>query len=323
MTGTDDLDLDPELDLVLTRDIDAPRAILWQCWTTPEHLVHWFVPEPHRVTACQLDLRTGGACNTTFEVDGTEVHNRGVYLEVVPNEKLVFTDTYTTGWKPAPDPFMTAIVTFEDIGDGRTRYTAVARHRNADAARSHREMGFHDGWGKVATQLAAYARGLMKGPGADAAMKGPDADAALRTIVIERLITAPVATIWRAWMTPESLPQWWGPDGFSCRTRRIDLRQGGDWVFDMIGPDGTVYPNHHHFTLVQPETRIDYVLRQGENGPKHADARVTFEDIGGATRVTLRMTFLTAGEYAQARDFGAVELGQQTLGKLARIIGAG
>ena len=154
------LDLNPETDLVLVREINAPREILYTCWTTPEHLVHWFVPKPHKVTACALDVRPGGKCNTTFEVDGTEMENNGVYLEVIPNEKLVFTDTYTEGWKPNPEPFMTAILTFEDIGNGRTRYTAVARHRSKDTAESHKQMGFYDGWGTVVTQLEEYAQGL-------------------------------------------------------------------------------------------------------------------------------------------------------------------
>ena len=154
-------DFDPALDLVLSREIAAPRDLLYTCWTTPEHLVHWFVPKPHRVVACTLDPRPGGACNTTFEVDGTTMENHGVYLEVIPNEKLVFTDAYTLGWKPAADPFMTAIVTFTDLGQGRTRYTAIARHRSEQAAQAHREMGFFDGWGTVATQLEGYARGLM------------------------------------------------------------------------------------------------------------------------------------------------------------------
>ena len=132
------------------------------CWTTPEHLVNWFVPKPHQVTSCELDVRPGGACNTTFEVEGKRMENKGVYLEVIPNEKLVFTDAYEAGWKPSPEPFMTAIVTFEDLGNGRTRYRAVARHRNADTARAHREMGFFDGWGTVAAQLEAYAQGLAK-----------------------------------------------------------------------------------------------------------------------------------------------------------------
>ena len=152
--------LDPDTDLILTRAIAAPRALIYTCWTTPEHLIHWFVPSPHRVTACELDVRVGGRFNTTFDVDGNIMENNGVYLEVIPNEKLVFTDTYTEGWKPAREPFMTAILTFEDAGEGHTHYTAIARHRTKDAAENHRQMGFHDGWGTVVDQLEAYAQGL-------------------------------------------------------------------------------------------------------------------------------------------------------------------
>jgi len=153
--------LNPDTDLKLTRTLNAPRAVLWDCWTKPEHLVHWFVPRPHKVVACELDVRPGGKCNTTFEVDGNLMPNNGVYLEVIPGEKLVFTDTYTEGWKPSPEPFMTAIVTFEDLGDGRTKYRAVARHRSAETAKQHEEMGFSGGWGTVAGQLEEYAQGLM------------------------------------------------------------------------------------------------------------------------------------------------------------------
>lgn len=154
------MDLDPETDLILTRDINAPRDLIYACWTTPEHLMQWFVPKPHRVTACELDVRPGGKCNTTFDVDGHLHENKGVYLEVIPNEKIVFTDTYTEGWKPAPEPFMTAIVTFEDAGPGRTRYTAVVRHRTKEAAQQHDQMGFQEGWGNAAAQLETYAQGL-------------------------------------------------------------------------------------------------------------------------------------------------------------------
>lgn len=143
-----------------------------------------------------------------------------------------------------------------------------------------------------------------------------------RTIVLERVIKAPVAMVWGAWMNPETLPKWWGPDGFSCRTSRIDLRQGGEWVFDMIGPDGTVFPNHHRYGRVEVGRRIEYTLHWGEHGPKHADASAEFEDQGGATKITMRMTFVTAKEYETAKGFGAVALGMQTLGKLAAFVGA-
>lgn len=143
-----------------------------------------------------------------------------------------------------------------------------------------------------------------------------------RTMLLTRAIKAPRHVVWGAWVNNDSLPQWWGPDGFSCRTVRIDLRTGGEWVFDMIGPDGTVYPNHHRYVLVQPETRLEYTLHWGENGPKHADAWATFEEVDGQTQVTLGMVFATADEYQAAKGFGAEALGLQTLGKLARIIGA-
>ena len=147
-------------------------------------------------------------------------------------------------------------------------------------------------------------------------------DAQDRTMTMHRVIAAPLSAVWAAWINPDSLPLWWGPDGFTCRTDRIDLRTGGEWVFDMIAADGTVYPNHHLYTLIQAEKRICYTLLWGENGPKHADAVVTMAEVEGATHVTMAMTFTTVDEYHQAAAFGAEALGQQTLGKLAvRVVG--
>ena len=88
----------------------------------------------------------------------------------------------------------------------------------------------------------------------------------------------------------------------------------------VIGPDGTVFPNHHKISVHDPEARIEYSLHWGENGPKHADAVVTFEPDGDSTRLTLRMIFVTKEEYEAARSFGAVELGHETLAKLAAFV---
>ncbi len=127
MTPETDLpDFDPALDLVLVRELNAPRALLWECWTKPEHIPHWFVPKPHVVKDIRIDLRPGGVSESVFVVEGKEYPQRGVYLEVVPNERLVFTDTYTDGWKPNPDPFMTAIVT---VRGHRRRPHPLYRHR--------------------------------------------------------------------------------------------------------------------------------------------------------------------------------------------------
>lgn len=154
------MDLDPETDLTFTRTLPVARALIWECWTSPEHIPHFFVPRPHKVTACEIDLRVGGRFNTTFEVEGKEMENHGVYLEVLPETRLVFTDTYTEGWKPAPDPFMTAILDLASDGKGGTIYTATARHRSVEKAKAHEQMGFYDGWGTVVDQLVDYAQGL-------------------------------------------------------------------------------------------------------------------------------------------------------------------
>ncbi|WP_316013545.1 SRPBCC family protein [Roseobacter sp. HKCCA0434] len=153
--------LDPKTDLTFTRTLNAPRALLWECWTTPKHIEKFFVPKPHSVTACEIDLRPGGRFNTTMNVEGNLIEGEGVYLEVVERERLVFTDSYSEGWKPAADPFMTAIVEFADDGEGGTIYTVTARHRSPDARERHEQMGFYNGWGTVATQLEAYAQTLI------------------------------------------------------------------------------------------------------------------------------------------------------------------
>ena len=91
--------------------------------------------------------------------NGEEFPNRGIYLEVVPQQRLVFTDAYVEAWVPAAEPCMAAIVTFAD-GDGGTRYEARVRHWSQEAMQRHADMGFHDGWGKAAEQLEDAAKRL-------------------------------------------------------------------------------------------------------------------------------------------------------------------
>ena len=151
---------DPKTDLTFARKINAARALLWECWTTPEHIKNFFVPKPHGVDACEIDLRVGGKFNTTMNVEGNKMESKGVYLEVIDGERLVFTDTYSEGWKPAADPFMTAIIEFADDENAGTIYTATVRHRSQEARQRHEDMGFFDGWCAVAKQLEEYAQSL-------------------------------------------------------------------------------------------------------------------------------------------------------------------
>jgi uncharacterized protein YndB with AHSA1/START domain len=149
------------LELVLERILDAPRDKLYRCWTEPELMVRWFTPAPWSTASAETDVRAGGSNLVVMrDPDGNEYPNRGVYLEVVPNEKIVFTDAFTEAWVPSEKPFFTGIITFEDAGNGRTRYVARARHWTEADRKAHEEMGFHSGWNAAADQLEALAKTL-------------------------------------------------------------------------------------------------------------------------------------------------------------------
>jgi len=154
---------DPKLDLVLEREIDVPVSLVWKVWTTPEHLKHWFCPKPWQTTQCAIDLRPGGLFTSVMRgPEGQEFTNNGCYLEVIENERLVFTDTLLAGWRPSPNPFFTAILDLTSLGPERTRYVATALHGNEDTRKKHEDMGFYDGWGTVVTQMVAYIKAGMK-----------------------------------------------------------------------------------------------------------------------------------------------------------------
>jgi uncharacterized protein YndB with AHSA1/START domain len=142
-------------ELTLTRLIDAPREKLYRAWTDPQLLKQWFAPLPYTTPVAELDVRPGGSAFIVMRgPDGKDLPNRGVYLDVVPNQRLISTDAYSKAWEPAAKPFMTLIITFEDEG-GKTRYTARVRHWTVADRETHEKMGFHQGWGICADQLTA------------------------------------------------------------------------------------------------------------------------------------------------------------------------
>lgn len=148
-------------ELVIGRIIDAPRHAVWRCWTEEDLLKQWHCPRPWSVPEADFDLRPGGRFNTVFAgPDGERMENKGMWLEIVPEERLVFTDFYTEGYVPQGDGFMTGFVELSDTEDGKTRFIWGARHRNAETMKQHVEMGFEQGWGAAADQLEETAQSV-------------------------------------------------------------------------------------------------------------------------------------------------------------------
>lgn len=151
--------MNPDLDLALERIIRAPRATVWSAWTDPSRLERWWVPAPSRCRVDRLDVRPGGAFVTRLSDDGTTFvpHMDACFLAIDELERIVFTNAIDGTWRPAsPAPVaMTATITLDDHPDG-TDYRLVVRHGTPDARAQHEKLGFADGWGTVAAQLAAF-----------------------------------------------------------------------------------------------------------------------------------------------------------------------
>jgi uncharacterized protein YndB with AHSA1/START domain len=283
--------------LTFERELTTPLAVLWEAWTAPAARAVWAAPTPSvTVQFLEADTRVGGREISLCKVAGQpDIRCEGGWLELQPVRRSVNYEVVSSEDVTQSAALVTA--EFEEKGERNRLIVTVQLSSLAEDM----EAGYRQGFGAGLDNLVGVAE---------------------RTMVLQRVIKAPRAIVWGAWMNPETLPQWWGPEGYSCRTQRINLRAGGEWVFDMIGPDGTVYPNHHLYGEVRPEERILYALLWGENGPKHADAWASFEERDGATQVTLGMVFSTAAQFQEAKSFGAVELGLQTLGKLAHFVGS-
>jgi len=281
--------------LTFERNVAAPVSTLWQAWTAPAARAVWAPPSPS-VTVAFLEAytRVGGREVSLCKVEGEpDIRCECGWLELRPPLRSVNYEVISSEGATLSAALVTA--DFAHLGETSRLVVTVQLSSLAEDMAA----GYRQGFGAGLDNLAGVAE---------------------RTMVLQRVIRAPRAAVWNAWMNNETLPLWWGPNGFSCRTKRIDLRQGGEWVFDMIGPDGTVYPNHHLYGEVRTQERFGYTLLWGENGPKHADAWASFEEEDGFTRVTLGMVMNTAAEFQAAKGFGAIELGQQTLGKLDRLV---
>ena len=157
-----------KLDLSFTRVVNVPRALVWRAWTEPELLKPWFCPSPWKTIDCEINLYPGGLFRTTMQSpEGAEFPNAGCYLELVPLEKLVWTNALLPGYrpcKPAPvgaineaDFLFTAMVELADVAGG-TRYTATVIHADEAGCQKHAAMGFEAGWGAALDQLVAMVQ---------------------------------------------------------------------------------------------------------------------------------------------------------------------
>jgi uncharacterized protein YndB with AHSA1/START domain len=152
---------DAPLDLEIVRLVAAPRAKVWRAWSDPDIIKQWWCPRPWVTEVRAFDFRSGGAFHTFMRgPDGGESDNPGIFLEIVPMERIIWTSMLVAGWRPAtPWLAMTGIFTLADEGAG-TRYTARCLHKDDEDRKKHDDMGFFEGWGTAIQQLEEVAQSL-------------------------------------------------------------------------------------------------------------------------------------------------------------------
>lgn len=140
-----------------------------------------------------------------------------------------------------------------------------------------------------------------------------------RTMTLTRRLDAPCDVVFRAWTDPKAIPQWFGPEGFHCETVEIDLREGGHWIFDMIG-HGMRFHNRHRYTRIVPNERIEFLMDDGDDEAAPMEVTVLMEPDKDGTRLTHSVVFPSVEAYEAAKEYKAEELGYTTLAKLAAFL---
>lgn len=142
-----------ERELVIVRTLSVSPEAIYRAWMDPQLMQQWFTPRPWTIPALDIDFRPGGHINVTMRgPNGEDSPMRGIFLELIPNQKIVFTDAYVKMWEPSSKPFITAIMTMEKIAEG-TRYTSRVYHWTVADREAHEKMGFFTGWGTCIDQL--------------------------------------------------------------------------------------------------------------------------------------------------------------------------
>ena len=254
-------------ELVISRVLNAPRELVWQVWTNPDHIKNWWGPNGFTNTIFTMEVKPGGVWDFIMHgPDGTDYKNKSIYKEVVKPERIVF--DHVSGPK-----FQTTI-TFEEQ-DNKTLLTwRMLFATKEELEQVIKTFKADEGLKQNIVKLQAYLTNA----------------AVSKELTLSRIINAPIAVVFKAWTDAGQLAQWWGPNGYTNPVCRIDVKQGGAIYIDMKAPDGTVYPMDGTFIEVEAPKRLAFICAPVEKDGSHpfeVENTITFKEQNGKTHVTV------------------------------------
>ena len=294
----------PERTLVTTRVFDAPRESVYKAWTDPKQLAKWFPPEGFTSPRCEIDARPGGVFRVDMQgpkippFDGKIFPGPGTFVEVVPNERLVF--TMTPEFDGQSLPTVTTTVTFEDVAGKRTRCTVAQSLETVDAFRRMAKQGMAEG---IAQSLGKLA-GVLSGKRSD---RGISVDG--RTLTLTRVFDAPRELVWTALTDPAHITKWMFANDWESPYAKMDVRPGGTFNIGMRPADHSTegFDLGGTYREVTKPERIVQVIGDGRV------MTTSLAEVLGGTQLTLSIEMAMSEEqeragYTQILDHLAVHL---------------
>jgi uncharacterized protein YndB with AHSA1/START domain len=288
-------------EIVVTREFQAPRELVWDAMTNPKHVVNWWGPRGFRTTIETMDFRVGGVWKHVMQgPDGAKYPNHSVFKEIVKPERIVY--THGGHREDGPGVRFESTWSFEAPAPGKTRVTIRLVFPSAtERDFVVKEFGAIEGGKQTLTKMGEYLAQMLCQP-----------------FIIEREFAAPRELVWKAWTERDRLVQWFGPKGAVMKTANLDFRPGGMFHYCMQTssmqtscmqmPDGKEMWGRFDYCEIEAPSRILLVSSFSDKDgglarhpfsaqwPLRMLSESTFTERAGKTTVTIKWLPLDATE---------------------------
>ncbi len=227
-------------EIIISRLINAPQALVYEVWTDPAHIEKWWGPNGFTTKVHEMNVKKGGIWRSTMEGFGMSFPNRVDYLEVVKPERLV----YTLGsGEPGDKEAFHVTVTFSKQGDKTLLTMRSLFNTAAQRERVIKEFKAIEGGNQTLDRFEQQLAEISTA----------------REQVFTREFNAPLELVFKAWTEPERLAQWWGPKGFKLDVARMELRPGGMFLYRMSSPEGFEMWGKFVFEQIDAPGRLAFI----------------------------------------------------------------
>ena len=313
-----------DLDIVIAREFDAPRELVWQAWTEPGLIKKWWGPRGFTAPVIKNDLRVGG--KSLYDMrspDGKDFWSTGTYREIVPMERIVTTDSFADeqghvvpatyyGFSEDFPRELLLTITFEERR-GKTRLTLRHTGFPTRADRDDAETGWNESLDKLARSLveprvkSATARTTFT------------AEPGKQEVAMTAFLDAPRDKVYQAYVDPKLIPQWWGPASLTTRVDKIDVRPGGIWRFIQRDARGNEFAFHGFYHLVSPERMVYTFEFEGAPGQVMLET-AEFIEYNGKTKVVVVDVFQSLADRDAAVQSGMEAGATDSMERFAEVL---